>query len=404
MLDKFVPYYLCDINNPPAHLDDNQKSNWMHEKSTKQLALIQIQTIPQQLPFFVILVELAHLPPIHSLIHLQIKQLFKLIFKFRNNIYSWEQLRKEIYPTIVYQCWELSHCEICSLSNRRNVIINNINSGGQMSLFSKCTCHKSSPYRPNEPWTLQQALIYTYGMFIDKSITVNEWAMELDPMYSTLSTSKRNKMIDYAIYDCFATTCLIRPVTLYWTFQQNINDANNDDEITVNQSLPLNNNESLYEAISDDDNEPNPALPANDNDLRVNNHDMVDDVSDYEQQQQSLTKKCQLHSRTRSAEARKRQNRKRNLYFRMQHYRYFITRPFYYRFTMKLVRHILAEYNIYYTYVKPVDYLLLIGVKDKIIEQQNERRLPGDIFARRHYYLFHRQAQYLSRRSNDIQE
>ncbi|CAF3935695.1 unnamed protein product, partial [Rotaria sp. Silwood1] len=29
MLDKFVPYHLCDINNSPAHLDDNQKSNWI---------------------------------------------------------------------------------------------------------------------------------------------------------------------------------------------------------------------------------------------------------------------------------------------------------------------------------------------------------------------------------------
>ncbi|CAF0937453.1 unnamed protein product [Rotaria sordida] len=38
------------------------------EKSTKQLALIQIQTIPQQLPFFVILVELAHLPEIYPAI------------------------------------------------------------------------------------------------------------------------------------------------------------------------------------------------------------------------------------------------------------------------------------------------------------------------------------------------
>ncbi|CAF4280848.1 unnamed protein product, partial [Rotaria sordida] len=128
--------------------------------------------------------------------------------------------------------------------------------------------------------------------------------------------------------------------------------SNDDNEL--NKALP-NNSESLYEAISDDDNEPNPALPPNDNDLRVNNHDMVDDVNDYEQQQQSLTKKRQLHSRTRSAEARKRRNRKRNLYFRMQRYRYFITRPFYYRFTMKLVRYILAEYNIYYTHVKPVD-------------------------------------------------
>ncbi|CAF4186214.1 unnamed protein product [Rotaria sordida] len=276
-------------------------------------------------------------------------------------------------------------------------------------------------------------------------------------------------MIHYEIYDCFAVTYFIRPVTLYWTFQQvtkinildsfqalppssrannnsantninqqiikNINDDielisdddNNDDEITVNQCIKItinndilyeeissddnrfnkalpNNNESLYEAISDDDNEPNPALPPNDNDLRVNNHDMVDDVNDYEQQQQSLTKKRQLHSRTRSAEARKRRNRKRNLYFRMQRYRYFITGPFYYRFTMKLVRHILTEYSIYYTHVKPVDDLLLIGVKDKIIEPRNDRRLPGDIFDRRYYYLFHRRAQYLSKRSNDIQE
>ncbi|CAF4186203.1 unnamed protein product [Rotaria sordida] len=142
------------------------------EKSTKQLALIQIQTIPQQLPFFVILVECAHLPPINSSIHLQIKQLFELIFKFRNNIYSWESLRKEIYPAIVCQWfewpiktsvvnfqlkfadwynWTLSHCEMCSLSNRRNAIINTINSDEQMNLLSKCTCHKSSPYRPNEP-------------------------------------------------------------------------------------------------------------------------------------------------------------------------------------------------------------------------------------------------------------
>ncbi|CAF4353179.1 unnamed protein product [Rotaria sordida] len=118
-------------------------------------------------------------------------------------------------------------------------------------------------------------------MFIDKSITVNEWAMELDPMYSTLSTSKRNKMIHYAIYDCFAGTCLIRPVTLYWTFQQalppssrannssantninqqiikNINDNielisdddNNDDEITVNQCIKITiNNDILYEEM-----------------------------------------------------------------------------------------------------------------------------------------------------------
>ncbi|CAF4202752.1 unnamed protein product [Rotaria sordida] len=115
-------------------------------------SLIQIQTIPQQLPFFLILVELAHLPPIHSLIHLQIKQLFELNFKFRNNIYSWEPFLVNLQLKFAdWYSWTLSHCEMCSLSNRRNVIINDINSDGQMILLSKCTCHKSSPYRPNEP-------------------------------------------------------------------------------------------------------------------------------------------------------------------------------------------------------------------------------------------------------------
>ncbi|CAF4330365.1 unnamed protein product, partial [Rotaria sordida] len=84
-------------------------------------------------------------------------------------------------------------------------------------------------------------------------------------------------------------------------YEEISNDGNE-----LNKALSLNNNESLYEAISDNNNEPNSALPPNDNDLYVSHHDMVDDVSDYEQQQQSLTKKRQLHSRTRSAEARKR--------------------------------------------------------------------------------------------------
>ncbi|CAF5013433.1 unnamed protein product [Rotaria sp. Silwood1] len=106
-------------------------------------------------------------------------------------------------------------------------------------------------------------------MFIDKSITVNEWATELDPMYSTLSTSKRNKMIHYAIYDCFPATCLIRLVALYWTFQHvtkiNILDSfqalppssranNNSANTNINQRIIENINDDI-ELISDDDDE-----------------------------------------------------------------------------------------------------------------------------------------------------
>ncbi|CAF5031000.1 unnamed protein product, partial [Rotaria socialis] len=72
------------------------------EKSNKQLALIQIQTIPQQLPCFVVLVELLHLPSFNTLIFVKIKQLFTLIFQSKNKLYSWGPLRKELYPAVNY--------------------------------------------------------------------------------------------------------------------------------------------------------------------------------------------------------------------------------------------------------------------------------------------------------------
>ena len=36
------------------------------EKTSKELALIQTQTIPRQLPLYVMVIELAHLPSINS--------------------------------------------------------------------------------------------------------------------------------------------------------------------------------------------------------------------------------------------------------------------------------------------------------------------------------------------------
>ncbi|CAF5062799.1 unnamed protein product, partial [Rotaria socialis] len=40
------------------------------------------------------------------------------------------------------------------------------------------------------------------------------------PHHSTLSTITREKMLRYAIYDCFTTTYLARPVLSTWTFQK----------------------------------------------------------------------------------------------------------------------------------------------------------------------------------------
>ncbi|CAF1312478.1 unnamed protein product [Rotaria sordida] len=212
-------------------------------------------------------------------------------------------------------------------------------------------------------------------------------------------------MIHYAIYDCFATTCLIRPITLYWTFQQvkkihildsfqalpsssrannnsantninqqiikNINDDielifdddNNDDEITVNQCIKITiNNDMLYEEIANDDNELNKALPINNNEslyeailnddnepnpaLPSNDNDLCVNnysmVDENKNNDQSDSVKYKSRHQNRSAETRRRRrNRKRNDVFRRRRFRYVMTHPVYSRFTMKSIRKIL---------------------------------------------------------------
>ena len=58
------------------------------DTSNYELALIQIQTFPRKLPVYVILLELPHLPPQESTLHLAFKQFFQLVFKPNNMLFA----------------------------------------------------------------------------------------------------------------------------------------------------------------------------------------------------------------------------------------------------------------------------------------------------------------------------
>ena len=228
------------------------------EKSIMATALIQIETIPSELPKFIIILELTHLPSNSSLSKVLIKKFLQLIFRPGNKIYSWGNLTRELSmvkqkdllcPLEAEQydiqalfsnwyIWARSQCGGCGLSDNQQ-------------------CHQRSPYRWNEVWSLQKALIYVSGVFIDKSITVNNWSSLLDPAHSTLSRTTHEQRIRYLIYDCLATTYLVKPVLNYWTFDylmktnfielftsssdmsSNIN--NNNVKITIKCSSTINN-------------------------------------------------------------------------------------------------------------------------------------------------------------------
>ncbi|CAF1307686.1 unnamed protein product [Rotaria sordida] len=89
--------------------------------------------------------------------------------------------------------WALAHCELCRPNHHRYHPdgINNDDFTTENYSLSMCVCHEQSPYRPQELWALQKALIYAAYMFIDKSSTVNNWAASLTSNNSTLSFGRR---------------------------------------------------------------------------------------------------------------------------------------------------------------------------------------------------------------------
>ena len=552
MSRRKIPYHLRDVDNPPAHLEDEQKKNWIKtavkaknnfelgeqypplnlprssyeiihlhrrttdddirrvfkhidscyefvldsesDKTTKALSLIQIQTLPTHLPIVILLIAMQHLPAAHTSLHQQMKKIFDMIFNKNNMLYSWGCLSTELKPAQRYKLfvwpikstiinlqdefsewyrWARSHCEVCCLKFKGN-------SGGEYENQLDCRCHPKDPYRINEKWAIQKALAYGAELFVDKSSTISHWSNLLDPKYTRLSTLECEKLISYAINDCFAVTCLIRPVLNKWSFQQVtitriidffqaltstelklliqsreeqqvivkdefyndimfISDEESNEEIlvssinnhlavekpvqddTVSIHAPLNdlNDEPEFNVklstmeedklLSYDDNHDDTSLQVNiidDMELPVDNHELVvndehvhnehiQDENDDEQlmneNQNQITSVNKSSNQRRTREARTKRNKKRNNVHRMRRFRYHINRRLYYKFNLPLARKILKLYDIKFIHVKVVKDMLIIGVKEHLI-QQYQQQLPDDVFNKKAYYeVFRRQ-------------
>jgi hypothetical protein len=203
------------------------------EKSNNELALIQIQTLSRRLPTFVIFIELAHLPTEHSHMYVKIKKFFELVFRLGNELYSWGDMTRELYPIKDYNLikWPLLPSMIDiqpyfdgwyerarTLQESRCPKHHSHDANVINDKPSTCECYERSPYNQGQLWSLQKALIYSTHLFIDKSCRMNNWAGGLTNNNTKLSSSRRKNMISYAAKDVLATTILIRPILEDWSF------------------------------------------------------------------------------------------------------------------------------------------------------------------------------------------
>jgi hypothetical protein len=311
------------------------------EMSNNKLSIIQFHTIPRTLPSQVLIIELSRMPNRESHLYVKIKEIFRLIFRSHNEIYSWGNMDLELESANYLFTWPITselinlqphfpgwyegartQCRVRSLEQQ--AMENNDITVGQRNLStSLCTCHRPSPYNDHQLWSLQKAFSFSFDLFLDKTSTLSHWSHGLTSIGSSLTHVQRTKMINYAKYDVMAVTYLIRPITEQWSFtrtreikinelftafkstpppllpqkqkkkNKNINTQKfmnalfndddlepiSDDEIFFNQIIePVSIKQPDYEEISIDEQELDDKLPVNDIELVIDqDHEFIID-------------------------------------------------------------------------------------------------------------------------------
>jgi len=396
---------------------------------TKQIALIQIHTIPCQLPSMILFIQLNHLPPRDSLLFQQICLMFQLIFQRGNELFSWGPPIKELERASAYflfsvplacTCINLQHhfkiwierrlppCEVC---------LPNINHTYNVNPSPVCICGAIPYVNTNETWSLQNAVLYASGLSLDKSYTEAQWSVMLDPKFSTMPSNLLHEMIRYAVYDCLVVTYFRRPVDESWslselhqaTIETLFTSTTKSLTLSTTKSLTLSINKNVtsnsfklidsdLESVSDDDiiwytssrppiikqtlqlEESNVFIHMSNTDIRSTSTALFDLKS-------ALPSSVKLNSHSRrSLQSRKRRNKKRNYTHRLSRYRYCVIRVVYYRFKPFLIKKMLRDMNIRFIHVKKDKNRLFIGVKNSALRDQCHDRLPLDFFSREQFY------------------
>lgn len=241
-----------------AHVSDctQYSMDTESDRRTNELALIQVNTIPHSGKSWIMLIELNHLSTRNSSRYEKVFDLFRLIFREANEIYSWGDMAFELEPAKELLAWPI-RSKLINLQPRfsswynwartrcrvSNLIVGDDDDDDyefiqQQTQPVLCTCHRSSPYKSNELWSLKNALRYAGELSLDKSARMSNWGAGLTSNNSSLSGNDRSRMIDYATHDVLAVSFLIRPVIEKWTFEQ-VKNRRTSEIFTVCTSVNL---------------------------------------------------------------------------------------------------------------------------------------------------------------------
>ena len=275
----------------------------------------------------------------------------------------------------------------------------------------------------NESWSLQHAILYTFGKYLSKKATLYKWSIGIDQRLPhrdfIYSSNYRNKLLNYACLDCISVAHLHEfmtnsniPIDIHCTNEssttgkckskrkknaasilvQPIDEDSSSSEVYLNQIVTVHDENERHRTPTPDITSPiypNIILPRHElqsNEADSTTHSYAADNTGVNQYHDSfyhnhdnhLHFPSSNHKPKRSQVARKRRNRKTSLRHRMNRYNFELIRPV--NTTITNVKKILRSYLVPYLNINIVKSTLYIGLKSKAYQDYFDKRLPMDLF------------------------
>lgn len=328
-------------------------------------ALVQIQMVHSKNNSTVILIETHYLPEEESFLLERIKQLWSTIFDAKNEIITWGPLIKELENFSQWQWMNTGNAKNANLQSRfrewhdGNDLTHPVTesrareTGGSIVItietpsdYSEGEEPMASYDEPDNTWSLQSAVTTALGKFLDKSMTINNWACGLDRELGTgkeklfskhryhaeQEQDRRSTMIDYAVHDCTTVAELYfrmypeKPVETI--LNESATPISIDQRVNDHYELSDISEDELIEFRRPKFNRPDPASP------KTN-----------PKEEPATTKKPS------KSEIQKRKNLKRKIKQRTRpDYQNKLTRPLYYRYDVRKVRAQLIDDDLHHTH------------------------------------------------------
>ncbi|CAF3410149.1 unnamed protein product [Rotaria socialis] len=387
-------------------------------------ALIQIyflQSTRIQSPL--LLVEIQHLPHYSTALFSQLKKLFYCIFNVKSHFYSWGPLTNELrsfsscllftFPLYVithdlqsqfktwFNTWITSYdsTSINESITTDDVVIINAPTYDPHLLLPTSLMNKKK-FNSHESWSLQHAVLYTFGLHLSKRETLRQWDIGLDINLPTcdhsFSINYRQKLINYACLDCVSVAHINLfmhqselPLDLTFVKEQIItgeyfvstksnvaSDIFQLDDACSSSSFEQIDAQVMAVHVPNDRHQSMPLITSMDSQHLVSVSPLESTPDEIITNLNSQSVECSPHKRSNNAKRRK--NQKSSLRHRRKRYHHEIIRPANMKITS--IKQLLRKNHIKYLNIHVVHSTLFIGVKSDGFKQLYEQIIPADMF------------------------